>query len=98
LGTAKNATFCSFDSIEIWVLLLKFGSQKYKFVYDVDKLKLEIGKNSGLAVLYCINSQQTLSLVVVFSSLCGHLMHCMKVSGESHDRQYGPKLAMCESS
>jgi hypothetical protein len=78
---------------------LKFTSQKYKLVCDVDKLKLEIGKNSGLAVLYCINSQITLSLAGVFSSLCGHLMHCMKMSGEAHDRQYDPKVAiMSESS
>jgi len=39
------------------VLLTKFRLQKYKLVCDVHKLKLEIDKNSDLAVLYCINSQ-----------------------------------------
>lgn len=40
-----------------YVLLTKFRSQNYKLVCDVHKLKFEVGKNSYLAVLYCINSQ-----------------------------------------
>lgn len=39
-----------------YVLLMKFRLHKYELVCDVHKLKLEIGKNSDLAVLYCINS------------------------------------------